>query len=279
MSYTGKISRAMQTAVLVLACVSLFEFIKHLMLPGITLLESHLITICVTSVCGGTAAFVVFRKQENLTEQLATEVEERRQAEGKYRDLFEKANDAILLVDADLRYLDANRKAEEVLGYSRAELLTMKITDIIPPEQGKRSAEEFEKLQTRGAYENFLGKVRRRDGQLVDVEVSASAIVVDGRVVGSRDILRDITDRKKAEAEREKLIRELQDSVARIRTLSGLLPICAGCKKIRNDKGYWTQIESYLTEYAAAEFTHSLCPDCAARTLEDARRLKEKNSP
>lgn len=68
--------------------------------------------------------------------------------------------------------------------------------------------------------------------------------------------------RKQAEAEREKLISELQESLAKVKALSGLLPICTSCKKIRDDKGYWNQVESYISEHSDAEFTHGMCPDC-----------------
>jgi CheY-like chemotaxis protein len=66
----------------------------------------------------------------------------------------------------------------------------------------------------------------------------------------------------KMEAERERLIAELQDALATIKTLSGLIPICAWCKQIRNDKGYWQAVEQYIRERSTAEFTHSICPDC-----------------
>jgi DNA-binding NtrC family response regulator len=62
--------------------------------------------------------------------------------------------------------------------------------------------------------------------------------------------------------ERGKLIRQLKDALTQVKTLRGLLPICANCKKIRDDKGYWNQIELYIKEHSDAEFTHSLCPDC-----------------
>jgi DNA-binding NtrC family response regulator len=68
--------------------------------------------------------------------------------------------------------------------------------------------------------------------------------------------------RKQAEEERDRLIRDLQQALAHVKTLSGLLPICAACKKIRDDSGYWNQIEAYLREHSQAEFTHSICPDC-----------------
>ncbi|MGH9669812.1 MAG: GAF domain-containing protein [Terriglobales bacterium] len=72
-------------------------------------------------------------------------------------------------------------------------------------------------------------------------------------------------ERKRAEEERGRLISELQDSLAKVRTLSGLLPICANCKKIRDDKGYWNQIETYIRDRSQAEFTHGICPECAQR--------------
>ncbi len=62
--------------------------------------------------------------------------------------------------------------------------------------------------------------------------------------------------------EREKLILELKDTLGKIKTLSGLLPICASCKKIRDDQGYWHQVEVYMRDHSEAKFTHGLCPDC-----------------
>ncbi len=128
-------------------------------------------------------------------------VEALRKSEEKYRDLFENANDAIFIIGDDLRYLDMNKKATEILGYSREELLAMKITDLVPSEQLPKSEAEFEKLRDRGFYETFVGKVRTKDGRLLDVEVSSSAIVEEGKVTGSRDIMRDITERRRMEDE------------------------------------------------------------------------------
>jgi PleD family two-component response regulator len=65
--------------------------------------------------------------------------------------------------------------------------------------------------------------------------------------------------------ERNKLIRELRDALARVKTLSGMIPICAWCRKIRNDKGYWDGVEAYIESHSEATFTHGICPECAAR--------------
>ena len=70
---------------------------------------------------------------------------------------------------------------------------------------------------------------------------------------------------KKSLTESEKLTSELQDALARIKTLRGFVPICSYCKKIRNDKNYWEHLEAYISEHSEAEFTHNICPECAKR--------------
>jgi len=82
-------------------------------------------------------------------------------------------------------------------------------------------------------------------------------------------VLADVTERKRVEQEREKLIRELQETLARVKTLTGLLPICASCKKIRDDKGYWNQIEEYIRDHSEADFSHGICPDCMKKLYPD----------
>jgi hypothetical protein len=75
--------------------------------------------------------------------------------------------------------------------------------------------------------------------------------------------------RKNAEEFREKAVQEREKALQDIRILRGFLPICASCKKIRDDQGYWTQIESYIRDHSEAEFSHGLCPGCAAKLYPD----------
>jgi DNA-binding NtrC family response regulator len=76
------------------------------------------------------------------------------------------------------------------------------------------------------------------------------------------ELIKEIAERKRVEEERERLIVELKEALNKIKTLSGLLPICMDCKKIRNDKGYWEQIEVYIRDRSEADFSHSICPEC-----------------
>jgi len=87
---------------------------------------------------------------------------------------------------------------------------------------------------------------------------------LDGRLVRI-EVATDVTDRKQADFERERILGELRDALAHVKTLSGFLPICSSCKKIRDDAGYWNQVEAYVMEHSQAEFTHGLCPECIGR--------------
>ncbi len=75
---------------------------------------------------------------------------------------------------------------------------------------------------------------------------------------------------RRGEIERVRLLADLQEALANVKTLRGLLPICAACKKIRDDKGYWNHIESYIEKHSNAEFTHGICPECAKRLYPEA---------
>ena len=85
----------------------------------------------------------------------------------------------------------------------------------------------------------------------------------------NKNLAKDIERRKQTEQEKERLIRELQDALGKVKTLKGLIPICANCKKIRDDKGYWNQIDSYIHEHADVDFSHGICPDCAKKLYPD----------
>lgn len=84
-----------------------------------------------------------------------------------------------------------------------------------------------------------------------------------GRPVRLAGVCADITYRKRTEKEREMLINQLKATITNVKTLTGLLPICASCKKVRDDQGYWHQVEEYLQEHASVNFTHGICPQCA----------------
>jgi len=106
----------------------------------------------------------------------------------------------------------------------------------------------------------------------------------NGEMVNAVHIVRDITDMVLIRRERQILVRDLKKALIQINTLSGLLPICSHCKKIRDDKGYWNLIESYIETHSAAKFSHGMCPECSDRLygkedwyIDMKRNKKNKN--
>ena len=84
-------------------------------------------------------------------------------------------------------------------------------------------------------------------------------------VLGSLGLFLSARYIKKRNLQRENLLKNLQQALSEVKTLKGLIPICASCKKIRTDKGYWEQIEKYISEHSEAEFSHSICPECGKK--------------
>jgi PAS domain S-box-containing protein len=201
-------------------------------------------------------------------------------SEKRYRMLFESAGDAIFILGAEGknkgRIIDANKAAAEIHGYTIGELLTMKITDLDTPETAKKAPQRIKRI-LKGEQIKEEATHCTKNGEIVYMDIIASLIELDGhKYILAFD--RDITRRKIIEQERETLINELKDALENIKKLRGLIPICAWCKKIRDDKGYWEKVEEYIQKHAHVSFTHGICPECLEK--EDPELFKIiKNDP
>lgn len=116
----------------------------------------------------------------------------------------------------------------------------------------------------------FTGR-NERELALRVIRAGAQDYLVKGRTNAEmlERTIRYSIERKKIEVERERLLRELQEALVEVKTLSGLLPICAWCKKVRDDEGYYHQIESYITARTKARFSHGICPSCLKERYND----------
>ena len=100
-------------------------------------------------------------------------------------------------------------------------------------------------------------------GRLIWVRSIGEAVRdAEGRIIRLQGAFQDITVRKQAEAEKERLIKELQDALAEVKTLKEFLPICSYCKKVREDENYWSKLESYISKRMGTQFSHGICPEC-----------------
>jgi PAS domain S-box-containing protein len=220
---------------------------------------------------------------EDITDykQAAQALEE---SELRFRTILDAAVDGILVADAQSHdILVGNNAICKMLGYSTEELTGLGFKDIHPTEALPEVQRQFER-QMRGESKVAPDlPVQRKDGSVFFADVSASPMVLGGRqlLVG---VFHDVTERKLAEealqrysVELEKSNKELQEALANIKQLSGMLPICAACKKIRDDKGYWSEVELYISEHTETVFSHGICPDCEKKAYEDLEDLTNEN--
>ena len=187
------------------------------------------------------------------------------QNEKKYRTLIETTRTGFVIIDQDGLVLDANQEYVRLTGHHNlSEIVGRSVIEWTADyEKGKNAAalgECFEKGYIRNLEIDYVDS----KGSITPVEINATCMESEG-VAQILTLCRDITDRKRAEEERERLILELRDALSKIKTLSGLLPICASCKKIRDDQGYWNKIESYIKEHSDVEFSHGICPECVEK--------------
>jgi PAS domain S-box-containing protein len=200
--------------------------------------------------------------------------------------ILSSAAEGILGLDLKGNHTFVNPAAAKMLGYEAEELLgrpSHSTWHHTKPDGSPYPREEcpiYAAFRDGAVHRVSTEVFWRKDGASFPVEYASMPIYEQGRRAGAVVTFTDITLRKQAEVERERLIAELQEALAKVKTLSGLLPICASCKKIRDDKGYWNQIEVYIGDRAEVDFSHGICPDCAKRLYPDIYQkmmLREEN--
>ncbi|MEN6330996.1 MAG: PAS domain S-box protein [Smithella sp.] len=202
--------------------------------------------------------------QREISERKRAEVV-MKESEEKYTQFFKTSRDCVFITSRDGRLIDLNDTAVELFGYSSREELLQKKIPYVYANQEER-AKHARVITECGYTKEYPVDLCRRDGSIRHVLITAVARYdASGRTIGFQGTIRDITEKRQVEEEREKLILDLQKTISQVKTLNGLLPICASCKKIRDDEGYWNQIEEYLRDHSEVEFSHSLCPECAEK--------------
>jgi len=271
-------------AVIMLVMMTLFEGAKQILLPEISIWGSHTITIVFTTLLTTVISYFVLKKFHGNYQDRLNEITHRRAtqealkaSEEKYRLLFEQSRDAIGIATSEGRFIDVNPAYERLFGYGREELLNLNAEQIWCRREERERWRE--KMATEGFVSNYECHQRRKDGsEIIVLRTSTQRQETDGQLI-YQSICRDITQRNKFEAEREQLIADLQQALSEIKTLSGLLPICASCKRIRDDKGYWQQIESYISEHSKTVFSHSICPECTRKLYPQLEGIRSATRP
>jgi PAS domain S-box-containing protein len=183
------------------------------------------------------------------------------------QQLLDRIPVPIFYKDEKYVYTGCNKSFEEFLGMNSQEIIGKSVYDIAPAKLAEvYHKKDSELINNPGVqiYE-FEVKSKTNDSNRQVIFHKATFEKPDGQVAGLIGAILDITERKNAETEKEKLIIQLQEALDKVKLLSGLLPICASCKKIKDDQGYWKQIEIYIRDHSEAEFSHGICPECAKK--------------
>ncbi|HWR59708.1 MAG TPA: PAS domain S-box protein, partial [Thermodesulfovibrionales bacterium] len=210
-----------------------------------------------------------------LFKSMAEEIAQRKRAEKallererELSNITSNMAEGIYVMDEAGRLSFMNPEAEHILGWTVDELNEKGAHELVHFRRSDGTPLPFEEcavhkvIKTGKRFASTDEVFVRKDGTVVPVSVITAPVMEDGKVVASVTAFQDITERRKTEEEKERLIEALQTALSEVKVLKGLIPVCAWCRKIRDDKGYWEQVESYIEKRSDARFTHGICPEC-----------------
>lgn len=192
-----------------------------------------------------------------------------RELEARFFDL---SIDMLCYLDFSGYFRRLNPAWERTLGFTRAELMSRPFIEFVHPDDRERTLRQNRDVRGGGQARLFENRYRHKDGSFRWLLWNATPDL--GRQV-IYSVARDITARKTAEQERERLLADLQAALAEVRTLRTFLPICSYCKRIRDDENYWLSVEAYISTHTNTQFSHGICPACYAAVVEPQLRERE----
>jgi PAS domain S-box-containing protein len=205
----------------------------------------------------------LYRTNRALTQELDEKLkieQQLKQASDEWRATFDSISDPVSIQDKDFRILKTNSEFARALKKTPQDIIGKTCFELLYQRTSACPGCPHERVFAEKKPTTVEVKDKTKD---IYQQVSFSPILGDEEsIIGTVRIAKDITAQKIAENEREELITELKEALAQVKLLSGLLPICSSCKRIRGDKGYWESIEVYITEHSEADFTHGICPEC-----------------
>jgi PAS domain S-box-containing protein len=197
------------------------------------------------------------------TSRLSRELEER---------FFDLSIDLLCYLDFNGYFKRLNPAWERTLGFTREELLSKPFIEFVHPDDRERTLQQNRDVRDGAQARLFENRYLCKDGSYKWLLWNAAPDA--GRQM-IYSVARDITEPKRAEAERESLVRQLQAALAEVGTLQGFLPICSYCKSIRDDQNYWESVETYISKHTNTRFSHSICPACYRDVVEPGFKTRE----
>jgi PAS domain S-box-containing protein len=178
---------------------------------------------------------------------------------------FETSIDMLCALDFNMHFRRLSPAWERTLGFTREELLSRPFIEFVHPDDRERTLNQNAQVRSGGRALSFENRYMCKDGSYRWLRWNAAPHSTE-KIIYS--VARDITDSKRAEDERENLVRELQAALAEVKTLREILPICSYCRKIRDDGNYWLNVEDYISHHTTSLFSHGICPRCMKLHVE-----------
>jgi PAS domain S-box-containing protein len=202
---------------------------------------------------------VVYAVARDITERKNQDAELARLA-----NLVESIHDAIIRMSLHGVIESWNSAAEEIFGYPAYEVQDKPMSLLIPPGHVDHLPQILSDIRRGQRISHYETIRRRKDGAVINVSLTLSPVRDPaGNIVAASAIARDITDRKSAEAERLSLLQRLEHALARTKRMTGGLPVCASCKRVRDDQGFWHEVIDYIADHSDAKPVPALCETCA----------------
>jgi PAS domain S-box-containing protein len=203
---------------------------------------------------------------EMQNEELRRAQQELEASHSKYVDLYDFAPVGYFTLDSRGTILEVNLTGAALLGIERSRLIKKAFSECVAESDRDKFYTHLKEVIFDVNRERCEVQLLKNDGTQFYVQLEGRAKTGNVKISsGCQMIVIDITKRIVTEQEKEKLHVELRQAMDQVKKLSGMLPICSSCKNIRDDHGYWKQIESYITEHSEALFSHSICPECAQK--------------
>jgi PAS domain S-box-containing protein len=210
--------------------------------------------------------FIVSRQIRKHNELVARHTE----ASLFHQQLLDAVPAPIFYKDLNYVYTGCNKSFVAFLGKPTEEIIGRTVYDLSPTHLADTYHKQDVELLENPGVQVYEALAKDRSGAEHNVLFhKATFLDKQGNVAGMIGVIFDITELRQAEGAQENLIIELRSALKKVKQLSGFLPICASCKKIRDDSGYWQQIERYIRDKSEAEFSHSICPDCSLKLLAE----------
>ncbi len=172
---------------------------------------------------------------------------------------FEISVDMLCILGFDGYFARLNPAWERTLGFTREELMSRPFIDFVHPDDRQRTLDQNSRSRQGEQSLGFENRYLCSDGSFRWLHWNAAPDNANGVIYSTA---RDVTARRQAEEERDRLVSELQGALAEVHALREILPICSYCRKIRDDEDYWQTVESYISRHTRTKFTHGICPSC-----------------